>query len=84
VQKVKSQLYGLEFRVAFSLYSEDGKRGVEVREFSNGETYILEREWVEGTTFKDRHAGSLVGPFSSPEDAEKFIVATPWFCGADE
>jgi hypothetical protein len=32
-------------------------------------------------TFKDRHSGKMVGPFASPEAAEKFIVATPWLCG---
>lgn len=47
----------------------------------NGETYLVERERVEDTTFADRNPGRMVGPFSSPEAAEKFIVATPWFCG---
>jgi hypothetical protein len=82
-RKARSPLYGLEFRVAFDLYSEDGKRRVEVREFSNGESYLVEREWVEGTTFKDRHSGRMVGPFASSADAESFIVATPWFRGHD-
>lgn len=76
-------LHGLEYRVAFNLYSEDGKRAVEVREFSNGQDYPVEQEWVEGTTFKDRHSGRMVGLFASAEDAERFIVATPWFCGHD-
>lgn len=79
----KSSLTGQEYRVAFTLYSEDGKRAAEVREFRNGETYLDEQEWVEGTTFKNRHSGRMVGPFASPEDAEKFIVATAWFCGRD-
>ena len=82
-RKARSPLYGLEYRLAVSLYSADGKRGVEVREFDNGETYLLEQEWVEGTTFKNRHGDKLVGPFASPEDAENFIVATPWFRGDD-
>jgi hypothetical protein len=77
--KRRSRLDGLEFRIAFVLYSTDGKRQVEVREFSNGETYVVERELVEGTTFKNRHAAEIVGPFASPEDADKFIVATSWF-----
>jgi len=66
----------------FTLYSEDGKRAVGVLEFGNGETYLDEQEWVEGTTFKNRHSGRLVGPFASPADAEKFIVATRWFRGS--
>ena len=79
-----SRLHGLEYEVAFKLYSEDGKREVEVREFSNGETYLVERDWVEVTTFNDRHGGRMVGPFVSPEAAERFIVATAWFCGRKE
>ena len=73
-------LAGLTYQVAFNLFSEDGKREVEVREFQNGEVYVVEREWIEGTTFKDRHSGRI-GPFASVEDAEQFSVATAWFCG---
>lgn len=77
----KSSLDGAEYRTVCTLYSKDGKRAAEVREFSNGETYLLESEWVEGTTFLDRHSGSMVGPFQSPAHAERFIVATEWFSG---
>ena len=80
----KSSLQGQEYRSAFTLYSVDGKRVAEVLEFRNGETYLDEQESLEGTTFKNRHSGSLVGPFASPEDAEKFIVATSWFRGSPE
>ena len=82
-RKTSSSLNGLEYRVAFNLYSDDGKREVEVREFSNGKTYLVEREGVEGTTFNDRHGGSLVGPFTSPAEAEEFVVATAWFSGRE-
>jgi hypothetical protein len=71
---------GLDFRVASSAFSVDGKRAADICEFSNGETYLNEKERVEGTTFENRHGGSLVGPFKSPE-AEKFIVSTEWFLG---
>ena len=64
------------YRVTCTLYGKDGKRAAEIREFSNGETYLLESEWVEGTTFAERHSGKLVGPFASPKRAERFIVAT--------
>jgi hypothetical protein len=77
-----SSLRGQEYRCAFTLYSEDGKRSAAVLEFANGETYLDEQEWFEGATFKNRHSGSLVGPFTSPEAAEKFIVATSWFRGS--
>jgi|KBSSwiStaDraftv2_1062776.scaffolds.fasta_scaffold1498603_2 hypothetical protein len=76
-------LEGAEYRVAFELYSKDGRRGAKVLEFSHGETYLLELEWVGGTTFAERHSGRLVGPFPSPTDAEHFIVATPWFTGKE-
>lgn len=78
----ESSLQGKECRSAFTLYSVDGKRAAEALEFRNGETYLDEQEWFEGTTFKNRHSGQLVGPFASPEDAEKFIVATSWFRGS--
>lgn len=74
-------LNGTHYRVACTLFSNDGKRSAEVREFTNGETYLLESEWIEGTTFTERHGGRLVGPFPSPAEAEQFIVATPWFNG---
>lgn len=80
----KSSLQGLECRSAFTLYSVDGKRAAAVLEFCNGETYLDEQERLEGGTFKNRHSGSLIGPFASPGDAEKFIVATSWFRGSQE
>jgi hypothetical protein len=44
---------------------------------------LAERDWVGGA-FNDRHSGRMVGPFASPEDAEKFIVTTAWFRGRHE
>jgi hypothetical protein len=79
-----SSLAGLEYQILFTLYSVDGKRAAEVRAFCNGEIYISEEEWVEGTTFRNRHGGRMVGPFVSPEEAEKFIVNTAWLCGRDK
>lgn len=77
----KSTLQGQEYRSAFKLYSEDGKRAADVLEFRSGESYIDEQEWVEGDTFKNRHSDRLVGPFASLADAERFVVATSWFRG---
>jgi hypothetical protein len=37
-----SALTGLDYRIAISLFSKDGKRAVDVCEFSNGETYLDE------------------------------------------
>lgn len=49
----KSLIQGQEYRSAFKIYSEDGKRAVDVLEFRNGETYLDEQEWVDGTTFRN-------------------------------
>lgn len=81
LRRRRASIAGMEYCVNRTLYSADGKRSAEVREFANGETYLLESEWVEGTTFQPRHSGNVVGPFPSPEQAERFIVATAWFNG---
>jgi len=78
----RSSLQGQEFRTIGTLYSVDGNRAAEVLEFRNGETFLDERVWIGGTTFKNRHSGQLVGPFASPDDAKKFIVAISWFRGS--
>jgi len=79
----KGRLAGQQYRVVCTLYSKYGKRAAEVREFRNGETYLLEREQVHASTFEDRHSGRMVGPFASPADVENFIVATAWFRGRE-
>lgn len=71
----------LEYRVPFCLYSRDGKRCVEVREHRDGTAYFVDREWVEGETFRDRGRGEEIGPYESPEAAEAAAVARPWFNG---
>jgi hypothetical protein len=75
---------GARYRVPFTLYSLDGKRAAELREFENYQTYVLESELVEGTRYEERHGGSVVGPFKSPKHAERFIVATKWFNGTEK
>ncbi len=74
---------GDAYRVVSLLYSEDARRCVEVRKFAAGKTYIVERERGDAGAYIDRHGGAMVGPFGSPEEAERFIVATPWFTGKD-
>ena len=77
-------MYGLEFRIPFTLYTEDGERAAEVREFENGQSHLVEMERIDGTTYKDRHSGKMVGSFDSSEEAERFIVTTPWFRGRSD
>jgi hypothetical protein len=74
-------LFGKKHRVVKRLYSQDGKRSVEIMKFRWGKTYLLESEWVDGNSFAPRHDGRPVGPFDSPLAAERFIVATEWFNG---
>ena len=76
-------LDGTMYRVASTLYSSDGKRTAEVRKFDNGETYLLESDWAEDTTFTARRGGRLGVPFALPKHAERFIVATAWFNGTE-
>jgi hypothetical protein len=52
-----------------------------VLEFASGETYLRESNGVERANFENRHGSRLVGPFTSPKDAEQFIIRTTWFNG---
>jgi hypothetical protein len=76
-----TSLQGRRYRVAFNLYSQDGLRQVEVLKIHWGPTYIIESELGQDGIFRNRHGDSPVGPFASPKAAERFIVATDWFCG---
>ena len=77
----RKSLHGAMYRVTSTIYSSDGKRAAEILQFDNGETYLLDSDWVEDDVFRKRHGASLVGPFASPKHAEHFIVATAWFNG---
>jgi hypothetical protein len=65
--------------VPYRLYSNDGKRAVEVRLRRDGFACFVDQEWVEGTTFKNRGLGEELGPYETPEAAEAAAVARPWF-----
>lgn len=82
--KEPSSLQGRRYRVVFNLYSQDGERQVEVLKFRWGRTYIIESELGPDGTYRNRHGDSPVGPFASPKAAERFVVATDWFCGRSE
>ena len=55
----ESTWIGPRFGPPSSSIARDGKRAAEVREFSNGQTYLLESEWVSGTTYEERHGGRM-------------------------
>lgn len=69
---------GDEYRIVALLYNAVGSRSAEVRLFDSGQTYIVERETIEGVLV-ERHNGAMVGPFASPQKAERFITSTDWF-----
>ena len=71
-------------RVAFNLYSRDGKRGVEVRERRDGSWYFVDQEWVQGTTFKYRGVAEENGPFETSDAAEAAAVVRHWFNHGDD
>ncbi len=79
--KVQPPSNRLEYKVAFCLYSADGKRSVEVRLRRDGLAYFVEREWAEGTTFNDRGSGEEIGPYENVEAAEIAAINRPWFSG---
>ena len=70
-----------DYTVAFELYNKNAKRGAQVRIYRDGRAYFVDREWVEGTTFKDRSGSALNGPYDTPVEAEKAAVSRPWFYG---
>lgn len=77
-----ASLEGQEYRIAFTLLSQDGEREATVHELRDGYAYIRERERIDGE-FQDRHDGRLVGPFPSPRAAERFITSSAWFVGRE-
>ena len=73
-----------DYFVPFRLYSKDGKRSVEMRVHRDGLAYFVDQEWVEGTTFKNRGRGEEIGPYETPEAAERAAVARSWFSRGEE
>ena len=71
------------YRVPIRLFSRDGKRSVELRQYRNGQVFFVDQIWVEGTTFKDRDEGAQIGPFESLAAAETAAVNRPWFGATD-
>ena len=63
--------------VLFQLYTEDAKRGAEVRLREDGKYYYVPLEHVEGTDF--RVIPSRISHYGSEEEAEKAAVNSPWF-----
>ena len=82
--RLGGNLHGCKYRLSTTLYNLDTSRSAALLNFGfiRG-TYVHEQELAEDGSYVDRHGGSLVGPFTSPKAAEKFIVATAWFAGRD-
>ena len=80
--RVGGDLKGHKFQLTSTLYNLDASQSAELLDFGliRG-TYIREKVRATDGQFVDRHSGRLVGPFTSPKDAEAFIVATDWFNG---
>ena len=79
--KVAAPSEHLAYSVAFSLYTANGSRGIEVRVRHDGRAYFVEMEHVEGTIWKERGRGDEIGPYESPEAAEAAAIVSPWFKG---
>ena len=82
IARLNGDLKGRKYRAYATLYNLDASRSAELLDFGRLRgTYIREQERTEDGSYMDRHDGRLVGPFTSPQAAESFIVATPWFTG---
>ena len=75
---------GLEYRVTLQIYSQDGKRCSEVRMHRDGTAFFVDRECIDGTTFRDRGQGEEIGPFPSPKAAKAAAESRPWFYRCDD
>ena len=74
---------GAEQRTAFSLYTADGSRGIDVQIRRDGLAYYVEREHVEGTIWKDREGRPAIGPYKTPAAAEAAALVSRWFTGVE-
>ena len=84
VARLDGNLKRRKYRLTSTLYSLDASRSAALLDFGLMlGTYINEQERTSDGSYVDRHCGRLVGPFTSPKAAERFIVATPWFTGRD-
>ena len=85
VARIDGSLKGRKFRISSTLYNLDASRSAAILDFGaiRG-TYVREQERAPDGQYGDRHGGALIGPFTSPKEAETFILATPWFTGRDQ
>ena len=82
--RLGGNLHECHHRLSATLYNFDASRSAALLDFGflRG-TYVREQELAEDGSYVDRHSGSLVGPFTSPKAAERFVVKTAWFTGRD-
>ena len=74
--KARSLSPNVAFAVPFTLYSVNAKRAVQVRVRRDGFAYFMPQVNVGDQKFEDK--GSEVGPFDTPEDAERAAASGDW------
>ena len=74
--KAKSLPRNVAFAVPFTLYSINAKRAVQVRARRDGFAYFMPQVHVGDQRFEDQ--GSEIGPFDTPEDAERAAASGGW------
>ena len=83
-RRLHGTLEGRKYRTLTALYNLDASRSATLLDFGfTLGTYIKEQERRADGQYVDRFGGALVGPFRSPDLAERFIVRTDWFSGRD-
>ena len=80
--KAKSLPPNAAFLVPFTLYSINAERAVQVRVRRDGFTYFMPQVHVGGQIFENR--GSEIGPFDTPEDAERAAASGDWLNEEEE
>jgi hypothetical protein len=83
IRRMRPNADTIGHRVAFSLYSRNGRRGIDVHVRDDGQAFYVEREHVEGAVWKDREGRPAVGPYGSLQAAEAAAIVSPWFTGGE-
>ena len=74
--KAKALPPDVAYAVPFTLYSINAVRAVQVRARRDGFAYFMPQVHVGDQKFEDQ--GDEVGPFDTPEDAERAAASGGW------